>query len=39
MGIPRVGILKREAAEQVHESLGVATKAVGFASEAVEADE
>ena len=39
MGIPRFGVLKREAAEHMDEGLGVATEAVRFASEAVEADE
>lgn len=39
MGIPRFGVLKREAAEHMDEGLGVATEAVRLAGEAVEAHE
>jgi hypothetical protein len=39
MCIPSLGVLEREAAEQVHESVGVQAKAIGFAGKAIEADE
>ena len=39
MGIPRFGILEREAAEHVDEGLGVTTQTIGPAGETVEANE
>ena len=39
MCIPCLGILEREATEHVDEGLGVTTQAIGFAGQAVEANE